>query len=627
MVQSLGISIGNANSYVAAGQRGGIEILLNEFSNRSTPSMVAFNDQFRSIGVEAASNLFMNYKNTIYDIILLLGKPYKDLVLQDANGRPYHSFKIEEGPDGQALVVVRHLDQVKKYTITQILAMLFTKLKGIAGDATSCVISFPQFFVDDQKAALCQAALIAGLNPLKAISDMSAVVINYAYYRTTRVDPDKLIAFVNFGQSNLQVVVAWLTPKEDVARILATESEPIGGRDFDLILADHFIRECKLNLSPKSHLKLVFACEKLKRQLSANTNQIPIHVESLISEDQDFTSSMNRATFEDLGHPLFARVEKCLKRALENSKATYDKMVAEVVAEAAKKEAAKKEAAKKAAAQKAQKETAQKEVASKEDKAADEKGGDTEIAPETSEAADNSTSINNNSNSKETAMEVEQKAENNTVPKLDSTNEGFCGPVEVEMVGGSTRIPAIRQLVQNVFKSTPSTTLNTDESVARGCVLHCATLHPGILVKREVKVLGTNCFYVPKKLTVADEKLRAEEIELILNDRKYALRNEARNNLEEYIYLEKSKQNDEGRLQELLSTLDWLSHDENAELSEEVYIQKLAELKKAVEPPKQQQQAKEPGQPADESHKQETQSDESKNPGDANPNAEVKPED
>jgi heat shock protein 4 len=53
----------------------------------------------------------------------------------------------------------------------------------------------------------------------------------------------------------------------------------------------------------------------------------------------------------------------------------------------------------------------------------------------------------------------------------------------VEIVGGSTRIPAVKQVVQDVFNKTPMTTMNADESVARGCTLMCAILSPTFKVK------------------------------------------------------------------------------------------------------------------------------------------------
>lgn len=53
----------------------------------------------------------------------------------------------------------------------------------------------------------------------------------------------------------------------------------------------------------------------------------------------------------------------------------------------------------------------------------------------------------------------------------------------VEIVGGSTRIPAIKQLIESVFKKGASTTLNQDEAVARGCALQCAMLSPAVRVR------------------------------------------------------------------------------------------------------------------------------------------------
>ena len=41
----------------------------------------------------------------------------------------------------------------------------------------------------------------------------------------------------------------------------------------------------------------------------------------------------------------------------------------------------------------------------------------------------------------------------------------------MEVVGGSCRIPAVREIMTSVFKKELSTTLNLDEAVARGCAL------------------------------------------------------------------------------------------------------------------------------------------------------------
>ena len=50
-------------------------------------------------------------------------------------------------------------------------------------------------------------------------------------------------------------------------------------------------------------------------------------------------------------------------------------------------------------------------------------------------------------------------------------------------MGGSTRIPAIKAMIEKVFGKTPSTTLNADEAVSRGCALQCAILSPVFKVR------------------------------------------------------------------------------------------------------------------------------------------------
>uniref|UniRef100_A0A8C5EG49 Heat shock protein 4 like n=1 Tax=Gouania willdenowi TaxID=441366 RepID=A0A8C5EG49_GOUWI len=53
----------------------------------------------------------------------------------------------------------------------------------------------------------------------------------------------------------------------------------------------------------------------------------------------------------------------------------------------------------------------------------------------------------------------------------------------VEIVGGATRIPAIKERISRFFGKDVSTTLNADEAVARGCALQCAILSPACKVR------------------------------------------------------------------------------------------------------------------------------------------------
>lgn len=53
----------------------------------------------------------------------------------------------------------------------------------------------------------------------------------------------------------------------------------------------------------------------------------------------------------------------------------------------------------------------------------------------------------------------------------------------IEMVGGCTRVPSLKERISNFFNKPLSFTLNQDEAVARGCAFSCAILSPVFRVR------------------------------------------------------------------------------------------------------------------------------------------------
>lgn len=66
-------------------------------------------------------------------------------------------------------------------------------------------------------------------------------------------------------------------------------------------------------------------------------------------------------------------------------------------------------------------------------------------------------------------------------------------PDHIEVVGGSTRIPSIKETISAQFNGIPvSTGLNQDEAIARGCAYQCAMLSPVFKVKAfEIKEVNS----------------------------------------------------------------------------------------------------------------------------------------
>jgi heat shock protein 4 len=73
-----------------------------------------------------------------------------------------------------------------------------------------------------------------------------------------------------------------------------------------------------------------------------------------------------------------------------------------------------------------------------------------------------------------------------TVPIEQALAEAGLKPEDIdaiEMTGGCTRVPALKNAIQEFFGKTLSFTLNQDEAVARGCAFGCAILSPVFRVR------------------------------------------------------------------------------------------------------------------------------------------------
>ncbi|XP_059375357.1 heat shock 70 kDa protein 4L-like isoform X2 [Carassius carassius] len=82
----------------------------------------------------------------------------------------------------------------------------------------------------------------------------------------------------------------------------------------------------------------------------------------------------------------------------------------------------------------------------------------------------------------------------------------------IEVVGGATRIPTIKERISKFFGKDISTTLNADEAVARGCALQCAILSPAFKV-REFSITDAVPFPITLRWTsLTDESVGEFEV-------------------------------------------------------------------------------------------------------------------
>ncbi|KAL2315355.1 Heat shock protein Pss1 [Schizosaccharomyces pombe] len=385
----VGIDFGNSKTVIAVARNRAIDVIVNEVSNRSTPSLVSYGERSRFLGEAAKSAEASNFRNTVGSLKRLAGRTYDDPEIKDIESN-FISAKLTE-VDGFVGAKVQYLNEETAFSNIQLIAAYFTKIKAIAeaeliGSVSDVVISIPAWFTDIQRRALLEAANIAGLNPLRLMNDNAAAALTYGITKTDLPEPEspRRVAIVDFGHSNYSVSIVEFSRGQFHIKSTVCDRN-LGSRNMDKALIDYFAAEFKEKYkidvlsNPKATFRLATAVERLKKVLSANANA-PLNVE-MIMNDIDASSFIKRSDFEELIKPLLERLTPPIEKALELA----------------------------------------------------------------------------------------------GIKKEDLYS--------IEMVGGCTRVPIVKEVIANYFGKGLSFTLNQDEAVARGCALSCAILSPVFRVR------------------------------------------------------------------------------------------------------------------------------------------------
>lgn len=229
----IGIDLGTTYSCVGIYRNKTVEIIANEHGNRTMPSYVSFLDNERYIGEPAKEQLSSNPKNTIYDVKRLIGRNFDDPEIQnDINN---YSYKIVKNEYNKPVIEVEYQNTVKRFLPEEISAMILSKMKQIAEtyigeQVTHAVITVPAYFNDAQRQATKTAATIAGLIPIRIINEPTAAAIAYRLHEKST--DDKTVLIFDLGGGTLDVTI--LTMDEGVLEVKSTSGDThLGGEDFD----------------------------------------------------------------------------------------------------------------------------------------------------------------------------------------------------------------------------------------------------------------------------------------------------------------------------------------------------------------------------------------------------------
>ncbi|CCK68023.1 adenyl-nucleotide exchange factor SSE2 KNAG_0A03400 [Huiozyma naganishii CBS 8797] len=390
MSTPFGLDLGNNNSVLAVAKNRGIDIVVNEVSNRSTPSVVGFGQKNRFLGETGKSKQTSNIKNTVDNLKRIVGLDFDDKDFPTE--AKYISSKLVKLDDGKVGAQVKLAGEQQTFSATQLAAMYIDKVKHTVieetkSTVTDVCVAVPVWYTEEQRYTIADASRIAGLNPVRIVNDVTAAGVSYGIFKTDLPEGEekpRIVAFVDIGHSTYTCSI--MSFKKGELKVLGTAYDKhFGGRDFDRAITEHFADEFKskykidIRENAKAYNRVLLAAEKLKKVLSANT-AAPISIESVMN-DVDCSSQMTREELEELVKPLLERVTEPVTKALAQAKLSVD---------------------------------------------------DVDF---------------------------------------------------IEIIGGTTRIPTLKQSISDAFGKPLSTTLNQDEAIAKGAAFICAIHSPTLRVR------------------------------------------------------------------------------------------------------------------------------------------------
>lgn len=296
----LGIDLGTTNSCVSIVEGGRPVVIPNAEGGRTTPSVVAFDDEAnRTVGEVAKRQAIKNPDRTIRSIKRHMGTDYR-LQIQ------HRSFSPEQ-------------------ISAAILQKLKTQAQTYLGEkVTKAIITVPAYYDDSQRLATRHAGQIAGLDVVRIINEPTASALAYGL---NKLSQESNIVIFDFGGGTFDVTI--LQFAEQVLQVKATNgNNQLGGDDFDQRIIDWIYEKFKtgndfdLNKTSVVTQRIKEAAEKAKVELSGITSsaiQLPF-LDYRSGDPVHFDDVLTREDFNKITSDLVKSTAVPIETALKDAK-------------------------------------------------------------------------------------------------------------------------------------------------------------------------------------------------------------------------------------------------------------------------------------------------------------------
>jgi len=150
---STGVDFGGNSILIGIAKKGGVDVIVNDASNRETPVVVGFGENERFIGEQGYVQLKSNFKNTVTFANRFLGIRADSAHFAEEKKWLYVPTTIT--PENRLLFDVTYKGEKRQFSPEQITAMMLQKVKqiirkdGVAHN--DMVLSVPSYYTEQKK--------------------------------------------------------------------------------------------------------------------------------------------------------------------------------------------------------------------------------------------------------------------------------------------------------------------------------------------------------------------------------------------------------------------------------------------------------------------------------------------
>lgn len=323
MSKIIGIDLGTTNSCVAFASGGDPEVITNKEGGRTTPSVIAINNDNSDVlvGITAKNQMVTNPEQTFYSIKRLIGRKWDDPEVQrDVKLLPFEVRKSSKGG-----VEIKFGDKFlpSEAISAKVLAKIKSDAEAYLGETvTEAVITVPAYFDDSQRQATKNAGKIAGLDVKRIINEPTAAALAYGLDKKG----EKTIAVYDLGGGTFDISI--LDIGDGVFEVKSTNGDThLGGDDFDQKIIDWLVNTFKseqgidLRDDPAALQRLKEAAEKAKITLSS-AEKTEINLPYITADSKGpkhLRVDMTRADLEKLISDLVDKTLEPVKKALADA--------------------------------------------------------------------------------------------------------------------------------------------------------------------------------------------------------------------------------------------------------------------------------------------------------------------